>query len=131
MSDNSIADKGGFAMQSNQRLRKKIFIIGTIMLFIVTSLTPIISGNAAIKDASMQSRGSGIDWWPMHQHDPQHSGISTSKAPSTKNVLWKFKDNRGMLQSPVISDNRVFIQALGWLRNNYSGAFYCLDAETG
>ena len=33
---------------------------------------------------------SEVDWWPMFQHDANHSGFSMSEVPAKNETLWVF-----------------------------------------
>jgi outer membrane protein assembly factor BamB len=110
-------------MQINSPIRKELLAIGIIVLFVGTSLVPITSGTGGIKDASKQSRASSTDWWPMFHHDLTHSGYSTSVAPSTSNVVWKYQTEIIILSSPVVAEGNVYIGS--------NHTYYCLNALTG
>ena len=62
--------------------------------------------------------------WPMFHHDQQHSGYSTSDAPSTNNTLWKYQTGDFVCSSPAIADNRIYIGSV-------DNKLYCLNATTG
>ncbi len=45
-----------------------------------------------------------LDYWPMYQHDAQHTGRSTHIGPTTNALKWKFEDQTGAggkLSSPA------------------------------
>ncbi|UCE74551.1 MAG: PKD domain-containing protein [Methanomassiliicoccales archaeon] len=48
------------------------------------------------------------DDWPMFNHDPQHTGFSSSDAPGTASLLWTFTGFWPMT-SPSIADGMVFV----------------------
>jgi len=78
--------------------------------------------------ASMQKTNQN-DWWPMFQHDIEHTGFSTTKGPNDNNVLWTFQTN-GTIHSPVIYDGKIYFgtdkaQGSPWL-NSY---VYCLNID--
>jgi outer membrane protein assembly factor BamB len=62
--------------------------------------------------------------WPMFQHDPDHSGYSTSPAPNTNNTLWNYTTDSHVWSSPSIAGNMVYV---GSIDHN----IYCLNASTG
>jgi outer membrane protein assembly factor BamB len=101
----------------------KGFVVGIILLFVGTSLQPIIRGDSGLKDASKQSRDSSTDWWPMFHHDLTHSGYSTSLAPSTSHVVWVYHTDILILSSPVVAEEKVYIGS--------NHTYYCLNAKTG
>jgi outer membrane protein assembly factor BamB len=66
------------------------------------------------------------DDWPTFHHDLQHTGYSTSTyAPQTSNILFKFKtnDNTNKLD-PIIVDGRVYF-------GSADNHIYCANATTG
>jgi len=81
-----------------------------------------------LNSASMQKTNQN-DWWPMFQHDIEHTGFSKTKGPDGNNVLWTFQTN-GTVHSPVIYDGKIYFgtdkaQGSPWL-NSY---VYCLNID--
>ena len=85
---------------------RKTLVLGIIILFIGSIITPSISGNVSkINDInSVKTRDinnaiqteerefhttSNDDWWPMFRHDPGNTGSTTSTAPDTNEICWK------------------------------------------
>jgi hypothetical protein len=66
----------------------------------------------------------GTDDWSMFRHDAQHSGYSTSTAPSTNNTLWNYTTGWWVVSSPAVSDGKVYVGSV-------DGNVYCLNATTG
>jgi len=110
-------------MQTNSLLRKELLAIGIILLFVGTSLLPVICGDSGLEDALKQSRDPSTDWWPMFHHDLTHSGYSSSLAPSTCHVVWIYQTEILILSSPVVADGKVYIGS--------NHTYYCLNASTG
>lgn len=104
-------------------MNRKGLIVGIILLFVGTSLLPVIRGDSGLKDASGQSRDPSTDWWPMFHHDLTHSGYSTSLAPITSHVVWVYQTDMLILSSPVVADGKVYIGS--------NHKYYCLNAATG
>ena len=126
-----------------QNLIKKSFVLIIVLVFIVVSIAPISVGENVnlsneIEVESNQSIGN-IDWWPMFHHDISRTGASTSSAPNTNNVLWKFKaNNEYSIRGAVVVDDRVYcgsvginMQFPGLTIGDRGGYVYCLDAESG
>ncbi|MCW4031596.1 MAG: PQQ-binding-like beta-propeller repeat protein [Candidatus Bathyarchaeota archaeon] len=80
--------------------------------------------------ASISTAKSEVDWWPMFQHDPNHSGFSSSEVPVTNETLWVF-DIGALAGGPVASvgfapavvDGRVFVGS--------SHRFWCINSSSG
>jgi outer membrane protein assembly factor BamB len=68
--------------------------------------------------------GSGTDDWAMFRHDAQHSGCSTSTAPSTNQTQWSFTTGGVVYSSPAVAGGRVYI-------GSQDGKVYCVSAATG
>lgn len=66
----------------------------------------------------------GVDWWPMFHHDLRHSGYSTTEAPSTNNVLWNYTTGGGVISSPSVVDDRIYV-------GSDDHKVYCINAITG
>jgi outer membrane protein assembly factor BamB len=60
----------------------------------------------------------------MFHHDPALSGVATSEAPGTNNLLWSYDTGGIVRATPTIVDGKVYI-------GNMNGAFRCLDGEDG
>src|SRR4030042_4567440 len=73
---------------------------------------------------AMAAGGSGTDDWTMFRHDLQHSGYSTSTAPSTNQTQWIFTTSSDAFSSPAVADGKLYIGAS-------DGRVYCLNAATG
>jgi len=71
-----------------------------------------------------------IDWWPMYQHDLQHTGYSTSKIPNNLASLWNFSDREdAYCSAPVVYDGMVFVNIFGpWIAN---GTLWALNETNG
>ena len=124
-------------------LLTKGMIYGIIVLLIVNTVLPatgtLINKNIKLEEQNISDKqeilidpkGDNVDWWPTYQHDSQNTGYSTSKGPSTDNILWRFEDDNGRFNSPIIMNNKVIVGSWGYYLNFMSGRLYCLDAETG
>jgi hypothetical protein len=123
-----------------KRMKSKIEGIFVCLLLIGTAVLPVASSIYVIKNSVEEHNMRGenihstsvddIDWQPMFQHDYKRLGYSTSTAPNTDHILWKYKEaNGGFAHSIVIADNRVYAGSIGNLLNKYQGTFYCFDAN--
>ncbi len=128
--------------KKDMKIFRKYIVIGVIILFVGAGVLPSISGiienNHNVKDRGTESVNtdgqtkksstralSEVDWWPMFHHDQCHTGYSTSQdAPETDLILWTKDTGRGIVESPVVVDNKLYIGS----RNMY---LYCLDVLTG
>jgi outer membrane protein assembly factor BamB len=123
------------------RLLIKGLVLGIMVLFIGAVFVTTISGNikeprrvngheSGIMDDLDQARNElsyslkSIDWWPMFRHDVQHTGYSTSTAPNTNNVRWRYRTGGVVGSSPAVYDGRLYVGSRD--RN-----VYCLNATYG
>ncbi len=133
-------------------MKKKITVVLILMLLVATIILPA-SGEENYEKSEIENKqfnyehvgvantSDEIDWWSQFQHDPENIGFSTSTAPETNSVLWKFKDKYeySMYASAVVVDSRVYTASVGVYvqdtsktkKDNCSGKVYCLDAKTG
>jgi PKD repeat protein len=63
------------------------------------------------------------DDWPMFNHDPQHTGYSTSDAPDSPNLLWTFSKPQ-RLTSPSVANGTVVVAS-------WEPKVYALDVDNG
>jgi outer membrane protein assembly factor BamB len=121
-------------------MKKQLNGILICMLLIGTIIPTVASINQKESETTISSMDD-IDWWPMFQHDPEHTGYSTSTGPNTNNILWIFRDKYeySMFASASVVDGKVYTASVGVFaqntsktkKDNCSGKVYCLDAETG
>jgi len=102
-------------------LFKKSLAVGIILLFIVSSITPMafgyIEGSSCssneenkIYEKSNSSAGPMDSPWPMKCHDNRHTGCSQySTADNNGAELWKFKTTSWIEGGPVVdSDGTIY-----------------------
>jgi outer membrane protein assembly factor BamB len=94
----------------------------SLLLFIV--MFSLFAAGIPKMQFAMADGGSGTDDWTMFRHDAQHSGYSTSTAPSTNQTQWSFTTGSDVYSSPAVADGKVYIGA-------NDGRIYCLNAATG
>ncbi len=114
--------------------RRSVFIYGIVFLLLGTSI-PLQVRSGMTESMILSHSGDGnydnnhstsdIDWWPMFGHDLARSGYSTSKAPNTKELLWKFDAGNPIYSSPTVADGKVFISSHG------EPKMFCLNATDG
>ena len=66
----------------------------------------------------------GNDWWPMFHHDATHSGVSSTTAPDTAEVLWSYQTGFIISSSPAVSHGRVYI-------GSWDKSIYCFEMDSG
>jgi outer membrane protein assembly factor BamB len=112
------------------RIRKKGFVVGLMVLFIGAVFVPSISADFGRNNHPLPRNDSGYrsasttDWWVMFRHDANHSGYSSALAPQTNNVLWTFMTGLEMSGSTSVVDGKVYV-------GSWDKKIYCLDATTG
>jgi outer membrane protein assembly factor BamB len=104
-------------------IMKKSLIFTIIMLFVGTSVFPVITGFTETNKMLNQKVEFTTEWWPMYGHDQNHSHYSTSAAPATKNMNWEYTTNNGVFSSPAVVNGKVYFGSLGKM--------ICLNASTG
>ena len=105
-------------------MKKNIIVLCVISIFLLTSTT-------VVSVAEQYTTASTVDWWPMYHHDSQHTGYSTSTAPNTNNVIWSITEDNGGFGSPVVVEDRIFVNSMSYSGDNYKGNVYCIDARDG
>jgi outer membrane protein assembly factor BamB len=106
-------------------MNKKILIIGIIILFLGTLITPSVAVNAKkYEHLNNKCSNDDIDWWLKFHHDDENTGYTTSSAPVTNKVLWKYETGFYIISSPSIFEGKVYF-------GSEDEKFYCLDAYSG
>lgn len=96
-------------------------LLATVLLFSFSSFKGQTVGLSGTK---AETAAAATDDWPMFHHDVQHSGYSTSTAPSTNQTLWNYTTGGWVFSSPAVADGKVYVGS-----NNAN--VYCLSATTG
>jgi len=168
--------KGGKNM--NKSLFKKTLVFGILILLLGSVIIPNISGSTSeinatdniktiniendIKNDGKESHpADASDWWPMWHHSSGNDGSSTSIAPNTNQLNWKYKISDEIYSAaPVVYDDKVYVST-GWYydameppidiekylleppdffdvlndlisyKEDYFGGIYCMNADTG
>jgi len=117
-------------------MKRKAMAAVMLILISIGLLSLAWSARSHITDSEesgqkiLSSSGSedSVDSWPMFRHDLNHTGYSTSNAPTTNHTLWTYtiSDHMGdyVEPSPAVVDGKVYVGSDD--RN-----VYCLDASTG
>ncbi len=66
---------------------------------------------AVFQEPTVRAASSGDDW-PMFQHDPAHTGYSTSVLPSNPTYLWSYPTNVNYISDAVVSNGYVYFTTL-------------------
>ena len=112
----------------NSVMKKKIVLVVSILLFIPLVTSSYGNPYFASKNLLHQTfvgESASTDWWPMFQHDPAHTGSSSSIVPETNETLWIFDINEiySVGFAPSVVDGRVFVGS-----GRY---FWCINSSTG
>ena len=67
---------------------------------------------------------SSSDDWTMFHHDTAHTGVSSTKAPTSNNLLWNVTTGAPMGASAAIVGNKVYVPS-------NDGTVYCLSSADG
>jgi len=116
--------------------KKVIFLIIGILLFnsILSFSVTRINNERSIQEKNikpiddeiintvLEPLGAPLDWWPMFQHDTNHSGFSTSTKPSHI-VDWSI-DDYAPSSSAIVVNNFLYFGSSDY-------RLYCLDANDG
>jgi outer membrane protein assembly factor BamB len=94
----------------------------SLLLFII--VFSLFAAGIPKMQFAMADGGSGTDDWTMFRHDAQHSGYSTSTAPSTNQTQWSFTTGNVVYSSPAVADGKVYV-------GSEDDKVYCLNAATG
>ena len=96
-------------------MNKRILTLRILFLIVFSTIIPLsIGSNIKIpieKEIQLTetSRDEDVDWWPMLQHDLNHSGYSTSTGPETNTILWAYQTDGFLFRSsPAIVDNKAY-----------------------
>ena len=98
----------------------------TSVLFLLFCFAVFPSVNIMLANQNANAGVEVVDWWPMFQHDPQHTGYTTSKVCSAMLPLWNFSTQGlgNVSSSSAIANGLVFV---GSDDNN----IYALAEDTG
>jgi outer membrane protein assembly factor BamB len=94
----------------------------TALTLILALSFSAVTGTLSIVNVGMAD--SVVDDWSMFHHDLSHSGYSTSTAPLTNNILWKYQTGDFVDSSPAVVDGVVYV-------GSGDKNVYALNASTG
>ena len=84
---------------------------------------------AVFQEPTVRAASSGDDW-PTFQHDPAHTGYSTSVLPSNPTYLWSYPTNVNYISDAVVSNGYVYFTTL--LDSPVvTAVVYAVNASTG
>ncbi|HWR64374.1 MAG TPA: PQQ-binding-like beta-propeller repeat protein [Candidatus Thermoplasmatota archaeon] len=102
-----------------------VFVVLFASLSVLSSFVSITNATTFVEPPYQYSNNpNGNDWWSMFRHDAMHSGVSTTTAPDTAEVLWSYQTDFIISSSPAISHGRVYI-------GSWDRSIYCLDMDSG
>jgi len=112
-------------------MNPKITLSIALLVFVAFSAIISQTPNMDVEGASLESmvdKSSEVDWWPMFQHDPAHTGHSLSKIPEKNETLWVSLGPYATPHSwcgfaPAVVDGRAVITG--------SSGVFCFNASTG
>src|SRR4030066_564276 len=91
---------------------------------LILSLTFSIFFSISVQGASSASIDDVSYSWPMFHYDLGRTGFTESPAPTTNNLLWRFRTQDVIDSSPAVVDDIVYI-------GSRDGKIYALNATTG
>lgn len=100
----------------------KILQASTFLLIFVAFFSLFFS--ISVQGASTASTNDGSYSWPMFHYDLGRTGFTESPAPTTNNLLWRFRTQDTVDSSPAVVDGIVYICSR-------DGKIYALNATTG
>jgi outer membrane protein assembly factor BamB len=107
-------------------LKKKITVILLVVILLTSIMFSMYTGNLRTVKANGQSSDSNgnSSSWPMFQGGLDHTGYTTSTAPSNNNSLWSTYITGGVYDSAAVSNGMVYF-------GSQFNEFYCLNATNG
>lgn len=91
-----------------------VFLVGLLCLSMFLVFAPKVG-----------AQQSTVDWWPAFQHDPTHTGYSTSTSPLTNQLLWSYATSSSIdYSAPAVINGIVYVGS----NDHY---VYALNAATG
>ena len=85
----------------------------------------LLSISVVMSTFNVQVAKAGVaDWWPMFHYDTDHTGYTTSTAPSTNKIQWVYGLGTSFESSPAVSGGVVYI-------GSDDGNVYAINATTG
>ncbi len=81
------------------------------------------NGNSNGNNNARSARATGGESWPMLKNTPQRTGQTTSKIPSSSDILWT-NESAPTYASPVVAYNKVYM-------STNDGHLYCFEETTG
>ena len=119
-----ISPKGN-TMSGNVKWKHQASLLLFILCVTAIALSSI-AGSIVPPDSEVRQTmiPEGNDWWPMFHHDATHSGVSSTTAPETADVLWSYQTGFIISSSPAVSHGRVYI-------GSWDKSIYCFEMDSG
>ena len=91
----------------------------SLMILILSfgALGQVLASDTSADDSTNQN-------WPAFRYDIRHTGNTEGAAPTTSNLLWKYKTDGAVVSSPAVVDGKVYV-------GSADGYVYSLNANTG
>jgi hypothetical protein len=80
--------------------RKKVSVLMLVLLVV---------GTLALAVKIQPANANSVDSWPLFQHDPSHTGYSSSTGPTTNNILWTSTNGGPVSSSPAVVNGVVYV----------------------
>jgi len=114
-------------------MNKKIVVIIIFCIAVIAHIALPISGSKIeIKNDKIALKTNDIDWWPMYQHDFQHTGHSNSVGPGTNHTNWiQDLDINEFFSGLIVVNGRIYSGGKTSDMEEDHGMLRCLDAYSG
>src|SRR4030065_2350218 len=91
----------------------------SLMILILSfgALGRVLASDTTADDSTNQN-------WPAFRYDIRHTGNTEGAAPTTSNLLWKYKTDGAVVSSPAVVDGKAYV-------GSADGYVYSLNANTG
>jgi outer membrane protein assembly factor BamB len=99
-------------------------LLALLLVSVFMGAFNVQSAKANASSPGETTQAADTDWWPMFHHDPNHTGTSTSTAPTTNNTLWTYTTGGNVESSPAVVGGFVYV-------GSDDDNVYCLNATNG
>jgi outer membrane protein assembly factor BamB len=118
-------------MKSNVLIWKAVFA-ASIVILLLAQLVLNAGKTSAIALEEVASQLPEVDWWPMFQHDPVHSGYSDTTAPndSETRFIVSYTSSHTGCASPIVVNGKLIVPG-GSAAGGYNYSLYSINASSG